>query len=69
MPYINKRQIVYITSHSDSALQLTLPKGFISVAGGKAVLESFLSTLMRDGGPDIIPIPNNLKITDGTHAP
>ena len=68
MPYINKRQIVFITSHSDSDLHLVLPKGFISVTGDKDALDSFLSTLTREGGPDIIPMPNNLKVTDGTHT-
>ena len=68
MPYINKRQIVYITSQSGSDLRLTLPKGFISVTGDKAALTAFLSTLTDEGGPDIIAIPNNLKITEGIYA-
>jgi hypothetical protein len=69
MPYINKRQIVYITSHAGSDLHLPLPKGFISVTGDNAALTAFLSTLTDERGPDMVAIPNNLKITDGTHAP
>ena len=68
MSYINRRQIVYISSRTGSDLNLTLPKGFISVKGENAAITAFLSTLTDERGPDMVAIPSNLQITDGTHA-